>query len=778
MIKKIREGIQYKKLTEEERKARGILGRLVGPCADFNKATRNGRKYTEKLWENVFANPIMQEKIKNRVCYGELGHPENRSEIDPEKIAVCLAEQPVKNKNGQLEAVFDILDTPNGRILKALCDYGSIVGVSSRGQGDIITDYEGNEEVDPETYECECWDVVLIPAVKEARMKYVNESVDTKIIKLKKALSEALSNATEAERAVMNETLDNLHIDLKESVKVKEVKLTDCSKIYSHEQACEICKKLDAKWSFGNFSHGEDIEGFGNTKNYYDYYVSKGDLYVYEDGKDSFAFLLNFDGTIYGPYDINDKAVNVNILKDLEKETKEEMSDMKIINEPNIEIPEMETSEVAEPNDIETSIEDEIVIEPESSEEEREDEDTPDITLTEETDEESDVVEVSEDDEVVIDEEPEESIEDEDSENTEEEIDVEEIEVEEDTRTDEEIFVDYLVDNFEEEKIIKACKILGIEVPEMIESDKDSEETDEIENEESVDEMNSTDEQSDEDINAEEETFEEASEEVSEAFDEGTNTLIRSLQEALKGKSDLEAAVKSLQEKLAVSDAKAMELTEESNKYKQAVTRLSVIAKSKKDLEESISRLEESLKAKDEIINEKTLEISKLVKESKDNLSQTNTLNESVSIKTKELSSLKESYQNKLNTLTTELAKTNSQIGKLNENLNSSNKLKESYKKLANEAMNMLIEEKAIQLGLTAQDIKRKLGASYTINDVKTVCEELKRYQLNVSKLPFNINNKVKIKVNESLNTNKLRTKYNDFEDDDIDDNLIRLANI
>ena len=151
MIKKIKtnEGIQYKKLSQEEMKARGILGRLIGPCADFNNATRNGRKYSEQLWENVFNDPIMQEKIKNGVCFGELGHPEDRTEIDMEKIAVCLREQPVKNEKGQLCAVFDILDTPNGRILKTLCDYGSTVGISSRGQGDLISDADGNEIVDP-----------------------------------------------------------------------------------------------------------------------------------------------------------------------------------------------------------------------------------------------------------------------------------------------------------------------------------------------------------------------------------------------------------------------------------------------------------------------------------------------------------------------------------------------------------------------------------------------------------------------------------------------------
>ena len=49
MIKKISEGVKYQRLTEEEKKSRGILGRLVGVCADFINPTRNGRKYSEQL---------------------------------------------------------------------------------------------------------------------------------------------------------------------------------------------------------------------------------------------------------------------------------------------------------------------------------------------------------------------------------------------------------------------------------------------------------------------------------------------------------------------------------------------------------------------------------------------------------------------------------------------------------------------------------------------------------------------------------------------------------
>ena len=156
MLESFNNKFEYTKLTEEEQQKRGILGRLTGIIADTKNATRNGRKYSKELWEKVFENPIMQEKINNRCCFGELGHPSDREEIDMEKIAVCLAETPKEGKDGNLYGVFDILSTPNGRILKSLCDYGCTVGVSSRGTGDLYTDEDGNEAVDPDTYDCEC----------------------------------------------------------------------------------------------------------------------------------------------------------------------------------------------------------------------------------------------------------------------------------------------------------------------------------------------------------------------------------------------------------------------------------------------------------------------------------------------------------------------------------------------------------------------------------------------------------------------------------------------
>ena len=205
--------MQYQRLTEEEKQKRGILGRLVGIIADFKNATRNGRRYTEELWDRTFDDPIVKEKIENRCILGELGHPANRQETDIEKVAICLAEMPKKGNDGKLHGIFDILDTPNGRILKTLCDYGCNIGVSSRGGGDTFEDYDGNETVDPSTYEFECFDAVLLPAVKAARPAYVTESFDTHKKTLKVALQEALQRSTEEEQRVMKNTMDELQLD-------------------------------------------------------------------------------------------------------------------------------------------------------------------------------------------------------------------------------------------------------------------------------------------------------------------------------------------------------------------------------------------------------------------------------------------------------------------------------------------------------------------------------------------------------------------------------------
>ena len=209
--KKVLEALQMQPLSEEEKASRHILGRLYGPIATCKEGTRNGRKYNKELWIKALNDEIFQEKIANKSLFLELGHPADREETDMSCVCACIPEMP-KIVNDDLYAYVDILDTPNGRLLKTFCDYGFIPGISSRGSGDIMA----NDEVDPETFFLETWDIVQLPAVKKARLTMC-ESLNNKK-SLKAALQESYDAANDEDKKVMKETLDNLDIKLDETV--------------------------------------------------------------------------------------------------------------------------------------------------------------------------------------------------------------------------------------------------------------------------------------------------------------------------------------------------------------------------------------------------------------------------------------------------------------------------------------------------------------------------------------------------------------------------------
>lgn len=220
----------YDANAEVSNTGKPILGKLRGVCADIIHPTRNDRLYDEAVWKKVFADPIVKEYYEMGGVLGELGHPADREETDMEKVAVCMPEPPKKNDKGQLVGEWDILNTPNGRILKCLCDYGYKMGISSRGSGDTYTDDKGNECIDPESYTFNAFDVVILPAVKSARLQY--ESITEGLVKkktLRKSLTEALNKATEDERKVMKETLDELNIDYTDDTENTTGEITDNS---------------------------------------------------------------------------------------------------------------------------------------------------------------------------------------------------------------------------------------------------------------------------------------------------------------------------------------------------------------------------------------------------------------------------------------------------------------------------------------------------------------------------------------------------------------------
>lgn len=207
----ILEALKVQPMSQEEKEKRHILNRLAGPISSSKEETRNGRFYNSELWENALNDPIFQEKIKNKSLFLELGHPADRDETDMSCVCACIPEMP-KIIDGTLYAVVDVLDTPNGRLLNTLIDYGFTPGISSRGTGDV----DANNEVDPNTFMLETWDIVQVPSLESARLNPITEGlgVDDAQKKLRKALKESLSHENDQDKKIMKDTLKNLGISL------------------------------------------------------------------------------------------------------------------------------------------------------------------------------------------------------------------------------------------------------------------------------------------------------------------------------------------------------------------------------------------------------------------------------------------------------------------------------------------------------------------------------------------------------------------------------------
>jgi predicted RNase H-like nuclease (RuvC/YqgF family) len=233
------------KLNESKAPKKGCLGRLEGICADYKNPTRNGRLYPLALWKKVFDDTLVKEALKTRTLFGELDHPEDRFEPLLSEACVVMTDYRIDENEGVIYGGFDILDTPKGRILKTIVDGGSIVGVSSRGQGDIVESADG-ERVDEDSYEFACFDVVGTPAVERARqnvtesIKRINAKDFTDSVKHQISDAETVADLNIIRTVVRSSTLNSSEVDsLIESIEDK------CKTLQSGETISESVVKSD-----------------------------------------------------------------------------------------------------------------------------------------------------------------------------------------------------------------------------------------------------------------------------------------------------------------------------------------------------------------------------------------------------------------------------------------------------------------------------------------------------------------------------------------------------
>ena len=807
--------LEYQRLSQDEMQKRGILGRLVGVCADFFSPTRNGRKYPEELWENVFNDPIMKERIENGVCYGELGHPADREETDMEKIALCLAEVPKKGKDGKLRAVFDILNTPNGRILKSLCDYGSTIGISSRGSGDLETDFDGNESVNPDTYSCEGFDAVLIPAVKEARLEYVTESLNKKRYNktLRDKLTESINKEDESNQKIMRESLSTLGINLNESV--SEYKGT-------HKDVDIYFLPNENKYSVDTLTEG--VQKFNSLKNAISYIdminrtklnenkpnsvmsneslvVSAGKIpdelldkaiKLYSETSDDYDTVLDFVKDFFSQYsrvDQKDIARYIfNRTKLTESKSRKTPGYCYVITfddggkrsvmsaEYGFETKEEARKALADAESeyMDSPFWDDTVKKSvRLIKESLLDEEQTGREETKLSEKPSDILDMKDTQEV--------DIENEDSDILEEQAEEDTLDREsEPERQSWDTDFYRLYKAYDNYKDFKDIDIESAEIRDLIDPLEDRNIDYDIYKHKSdngctvffnegltqdLDEALS---------DLQEDTM---TDKVDNIAAENDGALIEQLQNIIKQNKSLEQKITEIQEKLSVSYAKEMKLTEQIECYKQKVSKLSEKTKEIKVLNEKLSKAQHinkqsKLEAEDNItklnesIKSKDYKYEELVK--------TNTsLKESIGQKDSTITSLKEEIRKlkldsksklrKVEELEESLSTTQKDLDQFKEQyskkLQKQNTVIEKYQRVAKNSVKKYIESQAVRLGVKSEEITNRLPKSYSFKDIDLICEDLQEYKFNMSNLPFNttmINENLKVSAKNVNENNQL----------------------
>lgn len=222
----------------------GILGKLKGIFADYKHGTRNAdRLYTEQLWDNrVFGSQDVMEALQTKTLFGELDHPEgDRCETLAKNAAISITKLEKKPEEGVIYGEADILDTPTGRIVKALADSGAKLGISSRGMGEEIYQ-DGQNIIDPDTYDFITFDVVVTPANTKARVALTESK---HISKLTESLQKEINECeTDNQLNQIKQVVETLNINDKEIIESIDSKL---NKEESTDEQKQLKPEIEAK---------------------------------------------------------------------------------------------------------------------------------------------------------------------------------------------------------------------------------------------------------------------------------------------------------------------------------------------------------------------------------------------------------------------------------------------------------------------------------------------------------------------------------------------------
>lgn len=143
---------------------------IEGVFLQTNKKNRNNRMYDRTIMENEVKR-YTNEYINRNRAYGELGHPDSPT-INLDRVSHMI--KSLKLEGNDFIGRAKIMDTPYGKIVKALMDEGAQLAVSSRGLGSLV-EKNGVNVVQDDFVLATAADIVADPSAPDAFVQGVME---------------------------------------------------------------------------------------------------------------------------------------------------------------------------------------------------------------------------------------------------------------------------------------------------------------------------------------------------------------------------------------------------------------------------------------------------------------------------------------------------------------------------------------------------------------------------------------------------------------------------
>lgn len=140
--------------------------RIKGIFAQSQVKNRNGRIYPKSILEREI-NKYNTEKVKTKRALGELEHPQGPN-INLDRCSHLI--ESLEFQGNDVYGVAKILDTPCGRIVKALIKEGIVLGVSTRSLGTVTNEMVNSDLI------VKAVDIVSDPSAPSAFVDSIYES--------------------------------------------------------------------------------------------------------------------------------------------------------------------------------------------------------------------------------------------------------------------------------------------------------------------------------------------------------------------------------------------------------------------------------------------------------------------------------------------------------------------------------------------------------------------------------------------------------------------------